>query len=424
MLDIKRIAEHKEDVKYALLKRMKEEDLDLDELIKLYNKKKKEQLKFETLRSKQKGFNEQMSKVEKGSGEFKKLVGNLKELSKDVKEAEEDLREVERELNSKLEVLPNIPDDDVVAGGKENNRVLREIGEKPEFKFDIKDHLEVAEGLGLIDMERASKMAGTNFAMYIGDGALLEWALLNYFISEHVEDGYQMIMPPHLLTEESGYTAGQLPKFKDDVYWVKDGSMLLPTAESALANLFRDEVIDESKLPIKLFAYTPCYRREAGGYRTNERGLMRMHQFNKVEMFQYTTPEQSQAALEELVDKATRLVDALGLHYRVTQLAAEDCSAGAAKTYDIEVWLPYLGTYYEVSSISNVRDYQSRRGNIKYKTGEGENKYVHMLNASGLATSRLMVSILETYQNEDGSLTIPDVLRPFLGGRKKLNRGK
>lgn len=422
MLDIKRIVQNKEEVKHALLKRMSEEDLDLDKIIELHEDKKKKQLEYETQRSKQKSFNDKMSTVEKGSDEFKKLVSDLKELSEKVKETQDELREVEEKLKAELDVLPNIPDDDVVAGGKENNRVIREIGEKPNFDIEIKDHLEIAQGLGMVDMERASKIAGSNFAMYLGKGAQLEWALLNYFISEHLKDGYQMVMPPHLLTEESGYTAGQLPKFKDDVYWVEDGNMLLPTAESALANVFRDEIFDESKLPIKLFAYTPCYRREAGGYRTNERGLMRMHQFNKVEMFQYTTQEQSEAALEELLDKATRLVDGLGLHYRVSQLAADDCSAGAAKTYDVEVFLPYLGTYYEVSSISNVRDYQSRRGNIKYKTGDSENKYVHMLNASGLATSRVMVAILETYQNADGSLTVPEVLRPYMGGVDKLTK--
>ncbi|KKR05709.1 MAG: Serine-tRNA ligase [candidate division WS6 bacterium GW2011_GWF2_39_15] len=423
MLDIKRIVEDKEVVKKALLKRMEEKDFNLDEITDAYDERKEKQQEYDNLRAKQKGFNDQMSKVEKGSDEFKKLIVELKNLSEEVKEAEEELREAEEELKKKLEVLPNLPDDDVVGGGKENNRVIREIGEKPEFGFKIKDHLEIGEGLGMIDMDRATKMAGSNFAMYTGLGAQLEWAMINYFISEHIKDGYKMILPPHLLVEESGYTAGQLPKFKDDVYWVQDGSMLLPTAETALANIYRNELLNEADLPIKLFGYTPCYRREAGGYRANERGLLRMHQFNKVEMFQYTTPEQSEAALEELLNKATNLVDGLGLHYRVSQLAAADCSAGAAKTYDVEVWLPYLQTYYEVSSISNVRDYQARRGNIKYKTGEGDNKYVHMLNASGLATSRLMVAVLETYQNEDGSLTVPKALQQFVG-KEKIEKGK
>jgi seryl-tRNA synthetase len=259
--------------------------------------------------------------------------------------------------------------------------------------------------------------------MYKGMGARLEWALINYFIDEHLKDGYEMVIPPHLLVEDSGYTAGQLPKFRDDVYWVQDGNFLLPTAESALANIYRDEVLDESELPKKFFAYTPCYRREAGSYRANERGLIRVHQFNKVEMFQYTTPTQSTDALEELREKAERLVEGLGLHYHTTQLAAADCSAGAAKTYDVEVWLPAIGQYYEVSSISNVREYQSRRGNIRFKPSDGgKPEYVHMLNASGLATSRLMVAVVETYQQEDGSILIPEVLKKYMGGIDKIEK--
>jgi seryl-tRNA synthetase len=251
--------------------------------------------------------------------------------------------------------------------------------------------------------------------MYTGEGAKLEWALINFFIDEHLKDGYEMILPPHLLVEESAYTAGQLPKFRDDVYWVQDGNCLLPTAETALANIYRDEILNEEDLPKKFFAYTPCYRREAGSYRASERGLMRTHQFNKVEMFQYTTQEQSEGALEELVKKASDLVEKLGLHYRISKLAAGDCSAGAAKTFDVEVWIPAIEKYYEVSSISNVRDYQSRRGNMRYKTKDKETKFLHMLNASGLATSRLLVAILENYQNEDGSVEIPEVLQKYLG---------
>lgn len=416
MIDIKLIVENKEKVKEGLLKRMEEKDLDLEGIIETYNIRKQKLAEFEDLRSRQNSFNQIMAKTGKGSEEFKKQVEQLKALAEDVKKAEEALRENDRKLEELLLALPNIPDEDVVAGGKENNQVIKENGTKPTFDFKIKDHVDLGNDLGLIDLERASKMSGASFPMYVGKGAQLEWALINYFISEHVKDGYQMIMPPHMLNEQSGYTAGQLPKFKEDVYWVQDGNFMLPTAESALANLYREETLNEEDLPKKFFAYTPCYRREAGSYRANERGLMRMHQFNKVEMFQYTLPQYSDAALEELLERATRLVEGLGLHYRVTKLAAADCSAGAAKTYDVEVYLPFLDTYYEVSSISNVREYQSRRGNIKYKPKDGgKPQYVHMLNASGLATSRLMVGLLETYQNSDGSITVPEVLRPFTG---------
>ena len=415
MLDIKRIVDDRANVERGLLKRMKKEDLDLDTMINLYNQKKELQKTFEELRTQQKSFNDQMSKVAKGSDEFMKLVTDLKALSEKAKIAEQGTKEVDDKLYEMMIKLPNIPDEDIVAGEKEANAVIYTHGVAPTFDFEIQDHLDIAESLDLVDMKRASKMAGASFAMYTGMGAVLEWALINYFIKAHLADGYRMILPPHLLNEESGIGAGQLPKFREDVYWTEDGSFLLPTAETALSNIYRDEILSEEQLPIKLFGYTPCYRREAGGYRTNERGLIRTHQFNKVEMFMYTTHEQSDACLEELVGKAKKLVEGLGLHYQVTKLAAGDCSAGAAKTFDIEVWMPYLKRFQEVSSCSNVKEYQARRANVKYKTTDGENKYVHMLNASGLATSRLMVALLETYQNADGSLTVPDVLREFVG---------
>ncbi len=416
MIDIRLIIENKEKVKEGLLKRMEEKDLNLELILETYNIKKQKLAEFEDLRSRQNSFNQIMAKTGKGSEEFRKQVEQLKGLAEDVKKAEEELREYDSKLEDLLLALPNIPDEDVVAGGKESNQVIKEQGTKPTFDFKLKDHVDLGNDLKLFDFERAAKMAGASFPMYLDKGARLEWALINYFISEHTKDGYQMVMPPHMLNEQSGVTAGQLPKFKEDVYWVQDGNFMLPTAESALANIYRGETLAEEDLPKKFFAYTPCYRREAGSYRANERGLMRMHQFNKVEMFQYTLPQYSEVALEELLNRATKLVEDLGLHYRVTKLAAADCSAGAAKTYDVEVYMPFLDTYYEVSSISNVREYQSRRGEIKFKPKDGgKPAYVHMLNASGLATSRLLVALLETYQNADGSITVPEVLRPFTG---------
>jgi seryl-tRNA synthetase len=357
-----------------------------------------------------------MAKVEKGSDEFINLVKDLKEKSNEVKEIEEELKEADAKLKKMLEVLPNIPDEDVIAGGKENNKVVKEVGEKPTFDFEIKDHVELGTDLELFDFERAAKVSGANFSMYRGWGARLEWALINYFINEHIKDGYEMIIPPNLVIEESAYTAGQLPKFKDDVYWVQDGLCLIPTAETVLTNIYRDEILEEKDLPRKFFAYTPCYRREAGSYRANEKGLIRVHQFNKVEMYQFTTENQADEMLEELVAKAERIVEGLGLHYRTVKLAAGDCSAGAAKTFDVEVYLPSIDQYYEVSSASNVREYQARRGNMRYKPADGgKPKYMNTLNASGLATSRLMVALVETYQQEDGSILIPEVLQPYLG---------
>ncbi len=421
MLDIKLIVEKKDFVKEGLLKRMKGNEFDLDNIISIYENLKEKKKEFEGLRSKQKSFNDEMAKLEKGGGEFKKAIEDLKGIASEVKEKELEVKKLESDLKEKLDVLPNIPEEEVPSGGKESNVVVEVVGEKKKFDFEIKDHVELCESLNLVDFERAAKLAGSQFSMYVGDGAKLEWGLINFFIEQHFNDGYEMLMPPHLLVEESAYTAGQLPKFRDDVYWVQDGNCLLPTAETALANIYRDEILDEKDLPKKFFAYTPCYRREAGSYRANERGLMRTHQFNKVEMFQYTTQEQSGDGLDELLKKACDLVEKLGLHYRVSKLAAGDCSAGAAITYDVEVWMPYIQQYYEVSSASNVKEYQARRGNIKYRTKDKETKFVHMLNASGLATSRLMVALLENYQNEDGSITVPDVLQKYVGKEKLTN---
>ena len=420
MLDIKRIVEQKEEVQKGLLKRMNPEDINLDEIVSLYEERKKLQTEFDSAKSEQNSFNEKMSKIDKKGDEFKKLLEELKKKSEEVKGIEEKLRNTETELKSKVEVLPNVPDEDVVAGGKEKNEVVKEVGKKPEFSFAIRDHVQLGTDLDIFDFERASKISGNNFSMYKGLGAQLEWALINYFISEHLKAGYEMIIPPNLVVRESAYAAGQLPKFEDDVFWVQDGLCLIPTAETVLTNMYRGEVLDEKDLPKKFFAYTPCYRREAGSYRANEKGLIRMHQFNKVEMYLFVKPEDANQAMDELVNRAEELVAGLGLHYRVVKLAAGDCSAGMAKTYDVEVYIPSIDKYYEVSSISNARDYQARRGNMRYKREDGKLEFLNTLNASGLATSRLMVGLIETYQNEDGSIDIPEVLRPYMGGVDKI----
>ena len=417
MIDIKRIVEQRDDVEKGLSKRMSKEDMHLDEIVALYEQKVGVLKEYESKRAQQNSFNDRMAKVDKSSDEFTNLLSDLKKLSNEVKELENKVGNIDIQLKELLEVLPNIPDEDVVAGDKESNQVIKTVGEKPNFDFEIKDHVQLGNELKLFDFVKASKLSGNNFSLYTGMGARLEWALINYFIDEHIKDGYEMILPPHIVGEMSGYSAGQLPKFKDDVYWLKEeNQFLIPTSETSLTNLFRDEILDERDLPKKFFSYTPCYRREAGSYRANEKGLIRVHQFNKVEMYQFTTREGSEKAFEELVSKAEKLVAGLGLHYQVSKLAAGDCSAGAAKTYDVEVWLPAVGQYYEVSSISNVREYQARRGNMRYKpVNGGKTEYLSTLNASGLATSRLMVGIVETYQQKDGSITVPEVLRKYIG---------
>ena len=417
MIDIKRIVENKDEVEKGLSKRMNVQDMHLDEILKLYEEKINTLKEYESKRAQQNSFNDKMAKVDKASDEFTKLLADLKTLSNDVKELESKVGNIDIQLKGLLEILPNIPDEDVVAGEKEANQVIKTVGEKPNYNFEIKDHVQLGTQLKLFDFERASKLSGNNFSLYTGMGARLEWALINYFIDEHIKDGYEMILPPHIVGEMSGYAAGQLPKFKDDVYWLKEeNQFLIPTSETSLTNLYRDEILDEKELPKKFFSYTPCYRREAGSYRANEKGLIRVHQFNKVEMYQFTTKEGSEKAFDELVSKAEKLVAGLGLHYRVSKLAAGDCSAGAAKTYDIEAWLPAVGQYYEVSSVSNVREYQSRRGNMRYKPTIGnKTEYLSTLNASGLATSRLMVALVETYQQKDGSIIIPEALRRYIG---------
>ena len=294
--------------------------------------------------------------------------------------------------------------------------------------FEPKNHVDLCTELGLIDYERGAKLAGNGYWLYRGMGSRLEWALLNYFIETHELDGYEIVLVPHMLGYECGLTAGQFPKFKDEVYWV-DGAddaqrhFMLPTAETALASLHRDEILNEADLPKKYISYTPCYRREAGSYRAEERGMIRGHQFNKVEMFQVTTPEGSDKAFDELVGRAENLVKDLGLKFRTVKLAAGDCSASMARTYDIEVYIPSMGGYKEVSSVSNARDYQARRGQIRFRREDGGKiEYCHTLNGSGLATSRIFPAIIEQYQCEDGSIEVPKVLRKYLRGREKITK--
>ncbi len=350
---------------------------------------------------------------EPGGGDIAALREQAEALGEQVAVAEAELDALRQARSAFLDGLPNLPDDDVAAGGKQNNQVLRTAGQPPRFDFPAADHVALAERLNLIDYQGGARLGGAGFWIYTGDGALLEWALLNYFVDAHRRDGYQFVLPPHLLTYEAGYAAGQFPKFADEVFAIAgdaQGRFLLPTSETALVNLHRGQVLAQAELPRRYFAFSPCYRREAGGYRTTERGTLRGHQFHKVEMFAFTSPADCEAMHAELLDKAEQLVAGLGLHYRVTRLAAEDTSAAMAKTFDVEVWLPSIGGYVEVSSVSNARDYQARRGGIRYRGGEGTTGFVHTLNASGLATSRLLPAILEQLQRPDGSVAVPEAL--------------
>ncbi|MER7460966.1 serine--tRNA ligase [Micromonospora sp. NPDC126480] len=339
---------------------------------------------------------------------------------KQLSELEAELDEVQARLRDRMSELPNLPADDVVPGGKEANRVVKTFGEPPAID-KVRDHVELSRMLGLVDHERGVKLGGSGFWMYTGLGAQLEWALINWLIEQNIEAGYEFLLPPHLLLESAGFAAGQFPKFAEDVYHLDRasaprGQFLLPTAETAILGAFQDEIMDPAKLPLKAFAYTPCYRREAGGSHSDERGTVRGHQFNKVEIFQFTLPEQAEAAHEEMVTHAESLVEKLGLHYQRSLLAAGDASAAMRKTLDIEVWMPSTGKYKEVSSVSWGGDYQARRAAIRYREPGGkQTRFVHTLNGSALATSRLFPAILEQFQQPDGSVLVPEVLQPRLG---------
>ena len=419
MIDINLIRNNPDGVAAALGKRGC--DADLKAILALDGKRRDIIGKTEALKAEKNKVSADIPRLKKEGKDVQPIFAKMRELGDEIAGNDEQLKAVEDELRNLLLCLPNLPDEDVIAGGKENNAVVKVWGNKPEFDFPVKNHVELCESLHLIDYERGVKLAGNGSWLYTGRGALLEWALINYFIKTHTKDGYNFILPPHMLNYECGLGAGQFPKFEDDVYRVETAEggaarrFMLPTAETALVNLYRGEILQESELPKKLFAYTPCYRKEAGSYRAEERGMIRGHQFNKVEMVQVTTPDQSKAAFEELVNKACALVEGLGLHYRLSKLAAGDCSASMARTYDIEIWIPSMGIYKEVSSVSNANDYQARRNMTRYRGADGKIGYVHTLNGSGLATSRVLPAIVEQNQNKDGSVNVPKVLQDFLG---------
>lgn len=427
MLDINRIKE--DPAKAAELLARKGFEADFAQVLAWDSERKAAISSVEQLKARRNKVSAEIPKLKKEGKPVQHIFKEMREIGDEIADRDADINALVERINDFLSRLPNFPDEDLLPGEKENNQVVRVVGEKPEFSFPIKNHVDLCTSLGLIDYERGVKLGGNGFWIYRGLGAQLEWALLNYFIEEHLKDGYEFILPPHQLNYACGYGAGQFPKFSDEVYWLDldedrhRNRFMLPTAETALVNMYAGEIIDESKLPMKFFAYTPCYRKEAGSARAEERGMIRGHQFNKVEMVQYAHPDRSMEAFEELVDKAAKLVEGLGLHFRVSKLAAGDCSASMARTYDVELWIPSMGIYKECSSVSNANDYQARRNNTRYRDSRtGKPAYVHTLNGSGLATSRLIPAIVEQFQNEDGTVTVPEVLRKWLGGREFIGK--
>jgi len=421
MLDIKLIRENPENVIARLAAKGKEAANEINRIIELDTARRNMIAENDQKKAEQNRQTKLIPQYKKEGKDCTEIFAAMKSLSAEVKANDEKLSEIENEYNTLMLGLPNLPDEDLKAGGKENNEPIRYFGDPHVFDFEPKNHVDICTDLGLIDYKRGAKLSGNGFWIYRGMGARLEWALLNYFIDTHIADGYEYVLVPHMLGYECGLTAGQFPKFQDEVYWLEAAEderrrFMLPTAETALVSLHRDEILTEADLPRKYISYTPCFRREAGSYRADERGMVRGHQFNKVEMVQYTRPEDSDAAFEELVGKAEALVKGLGFHFRTVKLAAADCSASMARTYDIEIHIPSMDGYKEVSSVSNARDYQARRGGMRFKRdGSNKTEFVHTLNGSGLATSRILPAIVEQNQNADGSVTVPEVLRKYLG---------
>ena len=428
MLDIKVIRDDPQRVKTLL--KYKEVDCDaaIDQILALDGKRRELIAATESAKAEQNRDSKKIPQMKKNGEDPAPVFARMNELKEAIRSYDAQLRETEAAYNTLMLGLPNLPDPDLKPGGKENNEPIRYFGEPHHFDFTPKHHVDLCTDLGLIDYERGTKLAGSGFWIYSGIGAQLEWALLNYFIDTHIADGYQFMLVPHMLEYECGLTAGQFPKFADEVYKIANPTddrvhYMLPTAEAALVSLHRGEILTEAELPKKYIAYTPCFRREAGSYRSDERGMVRGHQFNKVEMVQFTLPEKSDEAFEELVYKAEALVKGLGFHFRTVKLAAADCSASMARTYDIEIQIPSMNGYKEVSSVSNARDYQARRGAIRFKR-EGSNKteYCHTLNGSGLATSRILPALVEQNQQADGSVVVPEVLRKYLGGLEVISK--
>ena len=420
MIDIKYIKENPEEVIRRLAKKGYDGREGIEKVIALDAQRRAIISETEALKAEQNKTSKLIPQYKKEGKDTTEIFTRMKEISERSKALDEELKKVEAELSLTMLGFPNLPDEDLSAGGKENNEPLRYFGEPHKFDFEPKNHVDLCTSLGLIDYKRGTKLAGSGFWIYSGMGARLEWALLNYFIDTHLSNGYELMLIPHMLSYECGLTAGQFPKFKDDVYWLETAEderrrFMLPTAETGLVSLHREEILTEADLPRKYISYTPCFRREAGSYRADERGMVRGHQFNKVEMVQYTLPEKSDEAFEELVAHAENLVKGLGFHFRTVKLAAEDCSASMARTYDIEIQIPSMNGYKEVSSVSNARDYQARRGMMRVKRADGRIEYLHTLNGSGLATSRILPALVEQNQNSDGSVTVPEVLRKYLG---------
>lgn len=421
MLDLKFLRENLEEVEKRL--KTRGGDADLSGFKELDLKRRKLLSESETLKARRNAVSEEIGRLKREKKDASSLVAEMQEEGAKLKELETAAAAVEEEMNSFLLGVPNVPHASVPIGRDSNdNPVVRKWGEPKKFAFSPKEHTELGEKLGILDFERAGKISGARFSLLVGQGALLERALINFMLDVHTtEHGYTEVLPPFMVKSAALMGTGQLPKFKEDLFKIEGWDhFLIPTAEVPVTNIHNDEIIDEERLPIRYAAYTPCFRSEAGSYGKDVKGLIRQHQFNKVEMVKFASPETSYDELEKLTDNAEDILRRLGLPYQVVLLCTGDMGFSSAKTYDIEVWLPGQGKYREISSCSNFEDFQARRANIRVRPKGGKPRFLHTLNGSGLAVGRTLVAILENYQQEDGSVIVPEALRPYMRGLEKI----
>lgn len=422
MLDIKYIKENKETVKVAMHNRCMDLDAVIDELCTLDDERKTLIFDSEQNKAKQNAVSKKIPAMKKAGEDVTPIFAEMKVLSEKIKQDDAKQSEIEAKIQELLYEIPNVPADEVAVGKDDTDNVeIRRFGEPKQFSFEPKAHWDLGKDLGILDPETAGKVSGARFHFYKGLGAKLERAIISFYLDSHSSRGYEEVLPPYLVNRASMTGTGQLPKFEEDAFKTTDDLFLIPTAEVPVTNMYRGDILDGSTLPLRYCAYSACFRAEAGSAGRDTRGLIRQHQFNKVELVKFTRPEQSWEELETLTASAEQVLKDLGLPYRVVRLCTGDLGFSSAMTYDIEVWMPSYGRYVEISSCSNFLDFQARRANIKFKDDiKGKAQFVHTLNGSGVAVGRTTAAILENFQNEDGSIDIPEVLRPYMGGVAKI----
>jgi len=424
MLDARLIRENPDVVRESLKRR--NAAFDLERLIRLDEQRRDVIKQVEAMKNRRNVTSDEIARARKSGTDAKERIEELRGLGKQIEGLEQELRVVEGQWEQLSLEIPNIPHESVPIGtSEEQNEVVKVWGEKPVFGFEPLAHWDLGEKLGSLDFKRAAKITGSRFTLYKSRGALLERSLINFMLDLHVlQHGYTEVLPPFMVNRESMTATGQLPKFEEELFKLGDPDyFLIPTAEVPVTNIYRDEILKEEELPIKFAAYTPCFRKEAGAHGKDTRGLTRQHQFNKVELVKFSRPDDSYEQLETLLLDAEDVLKKLNIHYRVSALCTGDLGFSSAKTYDIEVWLPGQNTYREISSCSNFGDFQARRGKIRYKTGRGKTEYVHTLNGSGLAIGRTVMAVMENYQQADGTIAIPDVLKPYMYGLNTITQG-